>query len=336
MSSPRPTAAGSSARAGRGRRVSVWQAIVLGIVQGLTEFLPVSSSAHLLIVPWLLGWEEPGLAFDAALHLGTLAAVLVYFWRELVAMAVAFPRAILRPGAVLRSRDPADVMPRLSLLIAIGTVPGLAFGLLGQETIDAVYHPGGVTPDRVIVAIAVALIALALLLLWAERAARHVRQMDSLTVRDAVVIGLAQAGGTHSRRLPLRGDDHGRTLPRPDPRRRGPLLLPAGLADHRRRGGQGSARHADLRARRRAARRLRHRPGRLSAGRLRRHLGPAALPAAGQHRRLHRLSDRPWCAVAGAGRLEVRKAVARPQSHWQALPLFVAITSVQCCSRIDA
>ena len=131
---------------GRGR-VTVWQAIVLGIVQGLTEFLPVSSSAHLLVVPWLLGWESPGLAFDAALHLGTLAAVLVYFWRDLLAMALALPRAIRRPCAILRSDDPADVMPRLALLIALGTVPGLIAGLLGEGAIDAVYHPGGVAPD---------------------------------------------------------------------------------------------------------------------------------------------------------------------------------------------
>ncbi len=100
---PEPVASGAGARPGA-RRVTVWQAIVLGIVQGLTEFLPISSSAHLLIVPWLLGWESPGLAFDAALHLGTLAAVLVYFWRELTAMALAFPRAALRPAAVLRSQ----------------------------------------------------------------------------------------------------------------------------------------------------------------------------------------------------------------------------------------
>jgi undecaprenyl-diphosphatase len=172
--------------------VTVWQAIVLGIVQGLTEFLPVSSSAHLLVVPWLLGWESPGLAFDAALHLGTLAAVLVYFWRDLLAMALAFPRAIRRPYAILRSGDSADVMPRLALLIAIGTVPGLIVGLLGEGTIDAVYHPGGVAPDAVIVAVAVASIALALLLLAAERTAQHVRGMASLTVRDGLIIGLAQ------------------------------------------------------------------------------------------------------------------------------------------------
>jgi undecaprenyl-diphosphatase len=173
--------------------VTVWQAIVLGIVQGLTEFLPVSSSAHLLVVPWLLGWESPGLAFDAALHLGTLTAVLVYFWRDLLAMALSLPRAIRRPFAILRSGDPADVMPRLALLIALGTVPGLIAGVLGEGAIDAIYHPGGVAPDRVIVAVAVAMIALALLLLWAERAARHVRGMACLTVRDAAIIGLAQA-----------------------------------------------------------------------------------------------------------------------------------------------
>ena len=172
--------------------MSIGQAIVLGVVQGLTEFLPVSSSAHLLVVPWLLGWEEPGLAFDAALHLGTLAAVLVYFWRDLLAMAQALPRALRHPGRVLRSTDPGDLPPRLALLIALATIPGLIAGLLGQNVIDAAYHPGGITPERAIVAVAIALIALALLLLWAERAARHVRGMESLTVPDAVAIGLAQ------------------------------------------------------------------------------------------------------------------------------------------------
>jgi undecaprenyl-diphosphatase len=172
--------------------VSVWQAIVLGIVQGLTEFLPVSSSAHLVIVPWLLGWASPGLAFDAALHLGTLTAVLFYFWRDLLAMAVALPRALRRPAAVLTSRNPNDTMPRLALLIAIGTVPGLVVGYIGQEAIEERYYPAGVTPDRIIVAIAVALIVLALILLWAERAARHVRRLDDLTVADGIVIGVAQ------------------------------------------------------------------------------------------------------------------------------------------------
>lgn len=174
--------------------MSVGQAIVLGIVQGLTEFLPVSSSAHLIAVPWLLGWETQELAFDAALHLGTLAAVLAYFWRDLLVLAMALPRAVRRPGAILRSSAPADHAARLALLIALGTIPALAVGVMGEGFIDAAYHPGGVAPDRAIVAVAVVLIALAVLLLWAERAARHVRGMGSLTIPDAVVIGFAQAG----------------------------------------------------------------------------------------------------------------------------------------------
>ena len=106
-------------------------AIVLAVVQGLNEFLPISSSAHLIIVPWLFGWEDPGLAFDAALHLGTLAAVYAYFWRDLVRMARALPRALRRPLALLRDpapgavENPLDLDARLALLIAVGTIPEL-------------------------------------------------------------------------------------------------------------------------------------------------------------------------------------------------------------------
>jgi len=173
--------------------VTIWQAIILGIVQGLTEFLPVSSSAHLIVVPWLLGWESPGLAFDSALHLGTLTAVIVYFWRDLLAMARALPRALQHPMAMLRSDDPHDLMPRLSLLIAIGTLPGLIVGLLGAGIIEDLYHSDGIASNGVIIAVACALIVLALLLLLAERMARHVRGLHSLRVPDALIIGLAQA-----------------------------------------------------------------------------------------------------------------------------------------------
>src|SRR3954447_10784938 len=81
--------------------MNVFHAIVLGIVQGLTEFLPISSSGHLILVPWLFNWDEPGLAFDAALHLGTLVAVFVYFWRDLLAMILAIPTALSRPRSLL-------------------------------------------------------------------------------------------------------------------------------------------------------------------------------------------------------------------------------------------
>lgn len=173
--------------------MTIWQAIVLGIVQGLTEFLPISSSAHLIVVPWLLGWESPGLAFDSALHLGTLTAVIVYFWRDLLAMALALPRALQHPLATLRSDDEDDLMPRLALLIAIGTLPGLIIGLLGAAFIEDLYHPEGMAPNGVIVAVACALIVLALLLLMAERRARHERGLDSLRAPDALIIGLAEA-----------------------------------------------------------------------------------------------------------------------------------------------
>ena len=180
--------------------MSLIQAIVLGLVQGLTEFLPISSSAHLVIVPWLLGWETPGLAFDAALHLGTLAAVLVYFRADLLGMARALPRAVADPIGVLRGPRPGpgpgrpdDPDARLALLIAIGTIPGGVAGLLVEGTVEGIYHGDGGTADGAIVAIAVALMALALLLFAAERAARHVRGLASVRLPDAVVVGLAQA-----------------------------------------------------------------------------------------------------------------------------------------------
>lgn len=181
--------------------MSLLRAVVLGLVQGLTEFLPVSSSAHLIVVPWLFGWEEPGLAFDAALHLGTLAAVVAYFWGDLLGMARALPRALVRPRLLLRDPDPgrgreahpADAEARLALLIAVGTLPGLLAGVAGQLAIEAFYHPAGGTPRRAIVAVAVATILLGALLWAAERSAEHQRRVGHLTWHDAVAIGLAQA-----------------------------------------------------------------------------------------------------------------------------------------------
>lgn len=176
--------------------MSVIQAIVLGLIQGLTEFLPISSSAHLVVVPWLLGWESPGLAFDAALHLGTLTAVLVYFAADLIRLARALPRAAADPLGVLRGPRlgrPDDPDARLALLIAIGTIPGGLAGLLVESTVEGVYHGDGGTSDGAIVAIAVALMVLALGLLLAEKAARHVRSMASVRLPDALVVGLAQA-----------------------------------------------------------------------------------------------------------------------------------------------
>jgi undecaprenyl-diphosphatase len=113
--------------------VPTWlQAIVLGIVQGLTEFIPVSSSGHLVIVPYLAGWPDPGLAFDVALHLGTALAVVVYFRAELLAMA---------RGVLLRGRDPdGAIYRRLAVFVALATVPVGAAGILAEDLIGEAFE----------------------------------------------------------------------------------------------------------------------------------------------------------------------------------------------------
>jgi undecaprenyl-diphosphatase len=188
--------------------MSILEAIVLGLVQGLTEFLPISSSGHLILIPWLANWDEPGLAFDAALHLGTLAAVFVYFWRELVAMLFAIPTALSRPRAVLTAKpEPLPDGPRpvsggsspnrehdarLALLLILGSIPGGIVGLLGQGKIEDFFHDETHRPFSIVV-IAVLLIAFGLILWLADRAATHRRRIDALTTRDALFIGAAQA-----------------------------------------------------------------------------------------------------------------------------------------------
>lgn len=166
--------------------MGVLEAILLGVIQGLTEFLPISSSAHLLIVPWLFGWSEPGLAFNVALHLGTLVAVVTYFWRELVAMAAGLLRG-------LRSRRwTADPDARLALIIAIGSVPAAVAGFLGSDALDAYFHSGG-GGDQAIMVSALLLIGLGLLLALAEWLARHRRELSEINAWDGIVVGLAQA-----------------------------------------------------------------------------------------------------------------------------------------------
>jgi len=137
--------------------VDVLRAIVLGAVQGLTEFLPISSSAHLIIIPWLFGWEESGLTFDVALHLGTLVAVLVYFRREIFQIAVAVPRGLIE------RRPLADPMARLGWIIILGSIPAAIVGFVANDTIDSFFH-GGAGGNTAIVLVALLLIALGALL----------------------------------------------------------------------------------------------------------------------------------------------------------------------------
>jgi undecaprenyl-diphosphatase len=159
--------------------VSVFEAIVLGITQGLTEFLPVSSTAHLRIVPAFAGWEDPGAAFTAVVQLGTMAAVVLYFRKDLIRIARAWLRS-LRDPVVRRTLD-----ARLGWYILIGTIPIGIFGLIFKDQIES--------GARDLYLIGTALIVLGLLLLAAERAARHDRPLERITTRDGVLIGLAQA-----------------------------------------------------------------------------------------------------------------------------------------------
>jgi undecaprenyl-diphosphatase len=172
-------AIGSLAGRYRGAAVSAVHAIVLGIVQGLTEFLPVSSTAHLRIVPAFLGWPDPGAAFTAVVQLGTMAAVLLFFRADLWRIARTW-FASLRDRSLRRELD-----ARMGWYIGLGTVPIAILGFLFRDQIES----GG----RNLYVIGCALIALGLVLLYAEHVARRRRELRDIGARDAAVIGFAQA-----------------------------------------------------------------------------------------------------------------------------------------------
>src|SRR5215208_5200104 len=155
------------------------QAIVLGIVQGLTEFLPISSTAHLRIVPAFLGWEDPGAAFTAVTQLGTMAAVLLYFRTDLWRIARTWTASLRRPE--LRG----DVDARMGWYILLGTIPIGVFGLVFSDQIES--------GARDLYLIGTMLIVLGLILLLAERVARRDRGIEDITRRDGILIGFAQA-----------------------------------------------------------------------------------------------------------------------------------------------
>jgi undecaprenyl-diphosphatase len=155
------------------------EAALLGAVQGITEFLPISSTAHLRLVPALCGWQDPGAAFTAVLQLGTLAAVLVFFARDLGGMVTATLRAVTTPA---RRRDPEV---RLVLYLVLGTLPVVVAGVLFRKAI----HGG----FRALPVIAGAMIVVGVLLGLVERLAKHRRTFDELTWRDALIIGLFQS-----------------------------------------------------------------------------------------------------------------------------------------------
>ena len=187
--------------------MTLFQAIVLGALQGLAEFLPISSSAHLSLAPWAFGWEDPGLAFDVALHLGTLITLLWYFRRDWVALIAAGLRIVRRPAVVgeafrdwgtaaaarpatadpdaplAPANDPADDERRV-VFIVVATFPGAIAGLLLEDLAETTFR----TP----VLTAVALMVMGVLLWAADRYAASDRGLRTMRWTDALYIGLAQ------------------------------------------------------------------------------------------------------------------------------------------------
>lgn len=171
-----------------------WQAIILGVVQGLTEFLPISSSGHLVIFPWLFDWETSELSFDAALHLGTLVAVVVYFWRDIFKMLEAIPTALRDPWRILRgeTHTSRERDARLGLLIAIATIPGAIAGALLESRIDEIFHTEE-NSRTAIATIATMLIVVGIVMWIAERVGRRDHHVLGMKWVDALIIGFAQA-----------------------------------------------------------------------------------------------------------------------------------------------
>ena len=158
------------------------QAIILGIIQGLTEFLPISSSAHLLLVPWIFGWHHLGLEFDVALHIGTLLAILIYFRRDFLELTRDLFRSLSRtppaPGA-----EPGDA--RLAWAIVVGTIPAAVIGAPFGSALEEIFRSPVVT--------VVTLSVFGLFLLLADRYGRRERNVGSVGLRDGLLIGCAQA-----------------------------------------------------------------------------------------------------------------------------------------------
>jgi undecaprenyl-diphosphatase len=147
-------------------------AFVLGVVQGLTEFLPVSSSAHLVIVPWLLRWEDPGLAFDVALHLGTLLALLIFYWRRWLAMLAS---------TVNGDREHRHLL----MLLIVASIPGAIIGLLFEKQAETIFR------DPRLIAVTLAVMGIAL---WFfDKYQPRARTIDEMGFVDALLIGLSQA-----------------------------------------------------------------------------------------------------------------------------------------------
>ena len=154
-------------------------AIILGIIQGLTEFLPISSSAHLILVPWFFGWEPEGLVFDVSLHVGTALAVIAFFWKDWLLLAREAVRGLIEVNPFGNSQR------KLAWFLVVGTIPAGVIGLLFEDMVESKLRSPLVP--------VITLVVFGFLLFYAEKKGRQARDLNSYTLADAVWIGCAQA-----------------------------------------------------------------------------------------------------------------------------------------------
>ncbi len=161
--------------------MTIIQALILGLVQGLGEFLPISSSAHLILVPWFFGWKDPGLGFDLALHWGTLLAVFIYFRTDIVNIIRGFLHSLKKT-----TRDfEGNIYQKLSWYLLIATIPGTVIGKLLEEKVETVFR------NPLLIA---ATLSLAGILLWlVDSASKKEKNLNRITWKDSLIIGLSQA-----------------------------------------------------------------------------------------------------------------------------------------------
>jgi len=161
--------------------MTLFQAIILGLVQGLGEFLPISSSGHLIIFPWLFNFPDPGLSFDVALHLGTLIAIVSFFWKDFLdILKMAFQNGNRKSEIGNRKYGKNTLW-----LLVIATIPGALFGLLLEKQAETIF--------RNPLLIAGTLTMAGLVLYLADKYAQHKRDINNITKKDAIIIGLSQA-----------------------------------------------------------------------------------------------------------------------------------------------
>jgi undecaprenyl-diphosphatase len=165
-----------------GSDINIIEAFFLGLIQGVTEFLPISSTAHLKVIPVMLGWGDPGIEFTAIIQLGSIAAVVWFFWHDLV-------QVVLGSWQAIQKKDYESVDFRLALGIALGTIPIVFFGLLIKLFIPDYDN----SPLRSLETIAIASIGMSILLGLAEKIGKRKRDFEHLKVRDGILMGLAEA-----------------------------------------------------------------------------------------------------------------------------------------------